>query len=207
MISITIFIIALSCLVSIIAFGNHRLFDKLKFNATFIKEGREYYRFLSYGLIHADYIHLLVNMYVLYIFGSFVESVYIHLFGLKGIYFFILLYAGSLFIATAASYAKHQNNPWYNAVGASGAVSAIVFAYILINPLGGIGLVFIPSLRIPAFVFGILYLIYSAYMAKRGKDNIGHDAHFWGALAGFAFTAALKPALILRFFHLISGSA
>lgn len=186
------------------ALRNNDLFDRLKFNATIIGTQRQFYRFLSYGFVHADYIHLMVNMYVLYIFGRYIEGVYSFIFGVKGPYLFLVLYMGSLVISTTAAYKKHRNNEWYNAVGASGAVSALVFSYILINPLGGIGLVFIPSLNIPAFVFGILYLVYSAYMAKKGSDNIGHDAHFWGAVAGFVYTAAMKPTLLLRFVELIS---
>lgn len=203
MISITGFIIGITVLISVLAFGNERLFDRLKFNPAIVESNRQYYRFLSYGFLHADYVHLLVNMYVLYIFGRYVEQVYTLLFAGRGAFLFILLYAGSTVIAAAPSFKKHRNNVWYNAVGASGAVSALVFTYILFNPMGGIGFVFIPGINIPAFVFGILYLVYSAYMAKRGKDNIGHDAHFWGAIAGFVFTIAIKPSLFTRFIEMI----
>ncbi len=95
-------------------------------------------------------------------------------------------------------YGKHKHDPAYNAVGASGAVSAVVFASIILYPGGGIYLFFIP-VEIPSPVFGILYLIYSAYMARRGRDNIGHHAHFWGAIYGVVFTIALKPVLFLYF--------
>jgi membrane associated rhomboid family serine protease len=99
-------------------------------------------------------------------------------------------------LSVLPSFGKYKNDPGYNAVGASGAVSAVVFASILFVPLGKIYLFFIP-IGIPAFIFGGLYLIYSAYMAKRGGDNIGHDAHFWGALFGFVYTIAIKPKVFL----------
>jgi membrane associated rhomboid family serine protease len=89
-------------------------------------------------------------------------------------------------------------------VGASGAVSAVVFTYILFDPLGKLTLFPIP-IGIPSIIFGVLYLIYSAYMGKKNIDNIGHDAHFWGAVFGFVFTIALKPELILRLFSILSG--
>ena len=98
------------------------------------------------------------------------------------------------------SFGKHKNDPYYNAVGASGAVSAVVFASILFNPTNKITIFPVP-IGIPSFIFGILYLIYSAYMGKRGKDNIGHDAHFWGAVYGVVFTIALEPRVGLFFIH------
>ena len=106
-------------------------------------------------------------------------------------------------LSVLPSFGKHKDDPAYNAVGASGAVSAVVFASILFVPLGKIYLFFVP-IGIPAFIFGGLYLIYSAYMAKRAKDNIGHDAHFWGALFGIVFTIALKPKIFLYFIDQIA---
>jgi membrane associated rhomboid family serine protease len=109
-------------------------------------------------------------------------------------------------LSSTPSYAKHKSNKFYHAVGASGAVSAVVFASILISPLTGIRFIFIPF-DIPAFIFGGLYLIFSAYMAKKGNDNIGHDAHFWGAVFGFVFTLILKPSLGSLFIEQIAAFA
>lgn len=200
--SVSLVIIIITAIVSIMAFNNGELFDKLRFNAYFIKHSKEGYRFLSYGLIHADWMHLIVNMYVLYAFSGIVESKYAEFFGVKGSFYFILLYIAAIAISTLPSFGKHKDNVYYNAVGASGAVSAVLFASILLFPNGGIGLLFIPG-KIPSYLFGVIYLVYSAVMSKRGRDNIGHDAHFWGAVFGFTFTIALKPVLFIEFINKI----
>lgn len=201
---LTYIIIALTAVISILAFNNQNIFHALVFNPYMIENRKQGYRFASYALLHADWMHLLVNMFVLLSFGRAVEYYYSALFGVKGIYFYALLYVGGVILSTTPAYARNKNNPGYSAVGASGAVSAVVFASIIINPLSPIRFVFIP-IDIPAFVFGILYLIYSAYMSKRGTDNIGHDAHFWGAIYGLAFTIILKPALVPGFFEQLMG--
>jgi membrane associated rhomboid family serine protease len=116
----------------------------------------------------------------------------------------MLLYVGGIMFSVLFDFGRHKNDIGYNAVGASGAVSAIVFASILLYPAGGVYLFFIP-IEIPSPVFGILYLIYSVYMGRRGGDNIGHDAHFWGAIFGIVFTLALKPQLALDFVNEIGS--
>ncbi len=201
---ITWIIILLTSAISIPAFSNRAFFDKMKFNAFIIKENKQWYRFISYGLIHADWMHLLINMFVLYSFGEQVEMMFIYIFGLKGTILFLILYVSAIFISAYPSYEKHKNNSWYNAVGASGAVSAILFSSILLLPSSKIYLLFIPF-PIPAVIFGILYLIYSAYMAKKSVDNIGHDAHFWGAIYGLTFPIVLKPSLFLNFINQIEN--
>lgn len=201
---ITWIIILLTSAISIPAFSNRAFFDKMKFNAFIIKENKQWYRFISYGLIHADWMHLLINMFVLYSFGEQVEMMFIYIFGLKGTILFLILYVSAIFISAYPSYEKHKNNSWYNAVGASGAVSAILFSSILLLPSSKIYLLFIPF-PIPAVIFGILYLIYSAYMAKKSVDNIGHDAHFWGAVYGLTFPIVLKPSLFLNFINQIEN--
>jgi membrane associated rhomboid family serine protease len=202
--SVTLIIIAVTVIVSFLAFNNHEIFRRLAFNAYDIKHFKNSYRFLSYALIHADWIHLLVNMMVLYSFGRVVEQYYEILFGLKGFLYFILLYVGGTALSTLPSYGKHKDDYTYTAVGASGAVSAVVFASILFDPLSKIYIFLIP-IGIPAIVFGILYLVYSAYMGKKNIDNVGHDAHFWGAVFGFVFTIILKPELIVRLFSILSN--
>jgi membrane associated rhomboid family serine protease len=201
---ITIGIIVITAIISVAAFGNKELHRRLLFNAYDIKHFRQGYRFFTYALVHADWVHLLINMMVLYSFGRIVESYYAFLFGSKGIFYYILLYAGGIILSTTPSYGKHKDNHSYNAVGASGAVSAVVFASIIFDPLNKIYLFMIP-IGIPAVIFGVLYLVYSWYMAKKNIDNIGHDVHFWGAVFGFAFTLALKPSLINYFFGTLLG--
>ncbi|HLO90235.1 MAG: rhomboid family intramembrane serine protease [Chloroflexota bacterium] len=201
---ITYIIIGVTAVVSILAFSNRNLFDKLLFDPYRINHMQQYHRFFTHGLVHADWMHLFINMFVLLSFGQMVEESYKLIFGFgKGTYFFLLLYIGALFISATPSYGKHRNDAWYTAVGASGAVSAIVFASIIISPLSGIRFIFIPF-DIPAFIFGILYLVYSAYMSRRATDNIGHDAHFYGALFGVAFTILIKPAFLAGFIHQIN---
>lgn len=194
----TLAIIIITVAISLFAFSNREVFSRMRFNPYLALHSRQYYRFFSYGFIHADFMHLAVNMLVLYSFGDVVEQMYTALFGIKGYYFYALLYAGAIVLSVLPAFGKHKNNPYYNAVGASGAVSAVVFASILFVPTGKIYLFFIP-IGIPAFIFGILYLVYSVVMARRAKDNIGHDAHFWGAVFGIVFTIALKPTLVLYF--------
>jgi len=191
-------IIAITCLVSIMAFSNPDLMNRLQFNAYAIKHQRQAWRFFTYGLVHAGWAHLAINMFVLWSFGRIVYSLYGYLFGNIGILYFLMLYIGGIMFSVLFDYGRHKNDSWYNAVGASGAVSAVVFASIILYPAGGIYLFFIP-IEIPSPVFGILYLIYSASMARRGRDNIGHDAHFWGAIYGVVLTIAFKPVLFLRF--------
>ncbi|MCD4679154.1 MAG: rhomboid family intramembrane serine protease [Bacteroidales bacterium] len=198
----TIVIIIISVVVSLIAILNQGVSQKLRFNAYAIKHFKEWYRFFTYALIHADWMHLLVNMFVLYSFGMAVENYFSIVFPGKATFYFIILYIGGIIISVTPAYSKNKDNVYYNAVGASGAVSAVVFSSIIFFPTAGIRFLFIPF-AIPSVVFGILYLIYSAYMAKRSRDNIGHDAHFWGAIFGIAYTIIIKPRLALLFFEQI----
>jgi membrane associated rhomboid family serine protease len=193
-----ILIIVVTSLISLYAFYNHDLFDRFKFNAYAIKHHGQGWRFFSYGLIHADWMHLFVNMFVLYSFGKVVTEAYHFYFDIKGYLFYILLYVGGIVFSVLFDYGKHKDDMYYNAVGASGAVSAVLFSSILIYPTGSLYLFPIPF-PLPAVVFGVIYLVYSAVMARRAKDNIGHNAHFWGAVFGIIFTIALKPHLAIDF--------
>ncbi len=200
--NITIFIVIITSIVSIIAFQNHEIFDKFKFNAFAVKHSGQWYRAFTYGLLHADWAHLAINMFVLYSFGGVVELIFKSIFPEKYILYFLLLYIGGISFSIIFDMKKYKDEPSYNAVGASGAVSAIVFASILLYPIGKISLLFIP-IGIPSFVFGILYLVYSAYMDKKKIDNIGHSAHFWGAVFGFVFPILIKPTLFVGFINQI----
>jgi membrane associated rhomboid family serine protease len=202
--TVTIIIVIITVIVSIIAFNNRDVFRRLAFNAYDIRHFKNTYRFLSYALIHADWMHLLINMLVLYSFGRIVEEYYGMYFGLKGVLYYILLYVGGTALSTLPSYGKHKDDYTYTAVGASGAVSAVVFASIIFAPLSKIYLFPIP-IGIPAILFGILYLFYSAYMGKKNIDNVGHDAHFWGAIFGFVFTIVLKPSLIITLYATLTN--
>ena len=188
---VTYIIIGITCLVSFAAFNDPEIKGKYIFNAYLINHKRQWYRFFTHAVLHADIPHLLFNMMTLYFFGPFVESVFVAIFGkIQGEFFYILLYVSSIIMSSYYSFEKHKEDMYYNALGASGAVCAILFAYIIINPMSSIFLMFIP-IGIPGFLFGILYLVLSSYLAKRGQDNIGHDAHFWGGVYGVVFTIAI----------------
>lgn len=197
---IILLIILITVVISIIAFNNQEIFEKLKFNAFDIKHNRQPYRFLTYAFLHVDWMHLLVNMYVLWTFGKIVFATYQIYFGDKAMIYFLALYIGGILFSALFDFNKHKNNASYNAVGASGAVASIVFASIILHPEGKIFLFFIP-IGIPSAIFGILYLVYSAYMAKKTNDNIGHNAHFWGSIFGVIFTIVLKPDFFTRFIN------
>ena len=199
---ITIVIIFVTAVISIVALNNNELFAKLKFNAYDARHSNHWYRFFSYGFVHAGYIHLLINMFVLYSFGSIVERDFQSYFPEQGGFYYILLYVGGLVLSIAPAFAKYKNDVFYNAVGASVAVAAVLFSSIILEPKGSIFIMPVP-VPIPAPLFGVLYVAYEYYMAKKGRDNIGHDAHLWGAILGVVFTIALKPALAGMFFKQI----
>lgn len=192
--SSTFIIIGITAVLSFIAFNNQELKYKLLFFPWNMSENKEWYRFITSGLIHADYMHLFFNMFTLYFFGRNVE-VYLAYYGgpFPEIKFWIL-YIGAMIMGSMFSYFKHQDNPNYMALGASGAVSGILFSSILFDPWNTIYIYFIP---IPGIVFGVLYLWYSNRMSKMGKDNIGHDAHMYGAIAGVVLTALFNPLVII----------
>ena len=200
--SITLFLIILTVLVSYTTFRNRIAFERMKFNAYEIRHHKAWHRFFSYGLLHADWMHLLVNMFVLWSFGSLVEDIIVAEFGFSGRLLYALLYISALFFSVVPSYFKHRKNYYYNAVGASGAVSSILFASIILHPQGSVYFMFIP-IPIPAIIFGIFYLGYSVWMARRGADNVAHDVHFWGAVYGIAYVALINPDFIKNFFRYI----
>lgn len=193
----TLYILILTVLVSIAAFYNRDIMGRLIFNPYMINVRKEWWRFATCGFIHADWLHLGINMLVLYSFGQAVEQYYGFVFEDQAVFYFLLLYIGGIVISITPSYKKHLPNPGYNALGASGAVAAILFTAILFDPLRPIYLYGL--LGIPGIFLGVAYLIYSYYMDKKGNDHINHDAHFWGAVFGVVFTLSLKPKLLLHF--------
>lgn len=201
---INIIIIAITVIISIVAFGNRNLFDNLKFSPYDIKHSQQSWRFFSYALVHAGWLHLLINMWVLYFFGDIVEKTFRAQFNVKGMFYYLLLYLGGIIFSVLFDYGKNKDNVFYNAVGASGAVSSVVFASILIYPTSGIYLFPLPF-AIPAWLFGILYLIYTVYMQKRSHDNVGHSAHLWGSLFGLVFTIIVVPHVISHFIQQLFG--
>ena len=194
-ITITNIIILVTCGVSIIAFYSHEVMYKWIFSPYEARYHKQFYRFITSGLLHANWIHLFFNMFVLYQFGNNVERYYRDMFDMKGIYYYILLYVGALIVSNFPSYFKHHNDPGYQSLGASGAVSAVLFTFIIIDPFARIAF-FLPILEFPAIVWGVLYLAYEYWASKKQFDNIGHDAHFMGAIYGIVFSIAVKPSLV-----------
>ncbi len=203
----TYILIALTSIISIIAFNNQELFGKLQFNAYQVYHRKEWYRLLSHGFLHAGWGHLIVNMFVLFFFGRTTEHYLNQLQGAGIIKFphliFVLFYLLGIVISSLVSLAKNKDNVWYNSVGASGAVSAVMFFSIFFNPWEKLYLY--AMLPIPGIIFGVLYLGYSQYMSKRGGDNVNHDAHFVGAVFGFLFPLVLDIHLISYFISQVSN--
>lgn len=193
----TILIIAVTCIVSFSAFNNHALADKLILWPPAVARG-EYYRLVTHGFIHADQTHLFFNMLTLYFFGRSMEPFYAAALGPAG---FALFYVSALVFAILPSYFANKNNAAYRSLGASGAVSAVLFAFILINPWATI-LVFVVPM--PAIVYAVGYVAYSIYQDRRGGDNINHSAHLWGAAFGIAFTVLAAPRVIPYFLEQIT---
>ena len=189
----TLLIIIVTVLFSMAAFKRTQLIYKYNYSAYQVVHRKQWYRVFTHAFLHANWEHLIFNMISLYFFAPFVESQ-------LGIIMFLLLYAGAAIASSIPDLIKHKDNPNYNALGASGAVSAVIFASILLNPLSKIMFILLP-IPIPAVLFGVLYLAYSAYMSKKNIDNIGHNAHFWGAIFGFVFPILLHPSLLSNFFN------
>jgi len=161
---------------------------------------KEYYRLFSHALLHVDWMHLIINMLVLYSFANVLIFFFNHYFAfMPAGLLFLIFYVLAILASSLVSLFKQKDNYSYSAVGASGAVSAVVFACIFFAPLEKV--LFFGVLPIPGIVFGIAYLAYSYYMGKKNVDNIGHDAHFWGAIFGFLFPLVLEPRLINVFLN------
>lgn len=193
-------ILAITVAVSIMALQNRDYFIKLAYAPFLVHHNKQWYRMLSHVLVHADWAHLGVNMWVLWMFGGTVQEYFANLFGARGTLYFLLLYVGGTLFASLPALRKHKDNAHYTSVGASGAIAAVLFSAIALNPMMPIRFIFLPFFDMPAFVFGLLYLAYEIWADKRAKDNIAHDAHYWGAIFGVVFTLLLAPEIITYYF-------
>ncbi len=190
MFSVTTIIVIITCLVSYAAFNNEKMKNDMLFWPSEVDSQKQYYRFLSHGLVHLDLMHLAFNMIALYSFGGYVEQYLFSsptLFGNTGKIFFLVLYITAIAVAALPDYFKNRGYYEYRSLGASGAVSAVVFAGIMLRPNLPINILFIP-IDIPGYIFGPIFLVISAFLGKKGMDNIGHTAHITGALYGLVFT-------------------
>lgn len=209
---ITLIITGITVLVSWRAFNDRNLIERFLMNPYQIKHEKQYYRIFSHALIHADFIHLLFNMYIFYMFGEMLEPVFTseamfqrafpeaEFWGTAlGSAYYILLYVGAVAFATLPSLRKHGDNPNYNSLGASGAVSAVLMVFILFFPT--LKLLFFFIIPMPAFLAGVVFFIAEYYLKKSRMTNIAHDAHIWGALFGLLFISVIKPQIWLLFFR------
>ena len=198
--SITIVIVAVTALVSWLAFNNRKLLDRLILWPPAIERQKQYDRLLTHGFIHADWMHLLFNMITLWSFGTLVERVFSEWITPAG---FVLFYLSAIVVAILPTYLQHRNDAQYRSLGASGGVSAVLFAFILFDPWSTL-IIFPIPVPIPAILFAVLYVGYSIWMDRRGRDNVNHSAHLWGAAYGVLFTLVLEPKVLSHFIGQLS---
>ena len=190
---VTYVLIGVTVLVSWRAFGDRALLERLILWPPAIKRNRQYDRLLTHGFIHADTTHLLFNMITLFFFGRAIEPVFVDRIGMLG---FAAFYLSAIVMAIMPTYIRHANDPQYRSLGASGAVSAVLFSFVLFAPWSLIFVFFIP---VPAIVYAVLYIGYSIWMDRRGTDNVNHSAHLWGAVYGMLFTVMMEPRVATTF--------
>ena len=190
----TFILIAITGVVSWLAFGNRKLADRLILWPPAISRNRQYERLLTYGFIHANFAHLLFNMITLFFFGQLIEQF------MRGVtrsqWTYPLFYLAALVVSILPSYLKNRKNPNYMSLGASGAVSAVLFAFVLLSPWSVILVMFIPA---PAILYAVFYVGYSIWMDKRGGDNVNHSAHLAGAAFGVMFMLLMEPQVLTVF--------
>ena len=199
----TLIIVIITTVISVGAFSNRALFERLQFNPYQTWHRREWYRIITHGFLHANWAHLIINMLVLFSFGGTIERAFrmmsYHTWMKYPLLWYVGFYLMSLVISSLTTLHKHKDNVWYNSVGASGAVSAVLFCSIFFHP--NMTLLFMGVIPIKAYIFGPLYLLYTAYSARKASDNINHDAHLLGAIFGFIFPMIIDFRLIQGFFE------
>lgn len=182
---------------SLYAFYDQSIYGKFMLHPYSVSKGKNVYTLITSGLIHADWMHLFFNMFTFYAFAFTLEQ-------MMGSWQFGLMYFLALILSDLPTVFRHKNDFHYNSLGASGAISGVLFSFILFNPMAGIGILFLPF-SIPAVIFGGIYLAYCAYASKNSRDNINHDAHFFGALTGLIFTIIFVPGILQNFFAIIGA--
>ena len=196
--TVTLALIAVTCVVSFIGFYLPRVIEQLLLWPPAVKRG-EYWRLASYGFVHADLGHLAFNMITLYFFGRAMEPVFAGLIGQAG---YLAFYLGALVVSILPTYITNRNNPEYRSLGASGAVAAVLFSFILIEPWAMLFVFFVPM---PAILYAVLYTGYSIYMDRARKDNVNHSAHLWGAAYGIVFLIVAEPKVVSLFLERIAN--
>ncbi|HJW29203.1 MAG TPA: rhomboid family intramembrane serine protease [Saprospiraceae bacterium] len=198
--SITVLIIAFTALISYQGFTRYDRIDRLKHFPYRETHNKEWFRMLTSGFVHADWVHLLINMFVLYSFGAYIEEYLMHVFGNpSGHLIFLFLYLANIVLANIPTMYMQKDNPGFSSIGASGAVSGMVFIFILLNPWSILNLFFV--IPVPAVVAGVIYLGYSSWAARKGQGRLDHTAHFAGALAGMAMIILINHDIVTEFFR------
>ena len=189
---------------SLIGFSNPSIIEKYLFSPYRIKHYKQHYRFLSHAFFHTNFLHLFLNVWIFWSFGSILEEYnYPLLFGDKmSRIYYLILFTGGIYASSIAEYIRNKNNPQYASLGASGAIESVIFSFIIINPFQWLYFFFIP---LPAWLLGLLFLAFSFYMSRKKMpgDIIGHEAHFWGGIFGIVFTFIIKPSLFFAYLDLI----
>jgi membrane associated rhomboid family serine protease len=189
-------------IISVWAFNRKDIFNKFLYSPYLVWRNKEWYRLLSAAFLHANWVHLLINLFVLWEFGSFLEQAYQPVFGSGGSKVFLaFLFLGGVIVANLPALYKRKNDMYFRSIGASGGVSAVLFSYILINPWSKLYLYFV--LPLYSIVVGILFLVYSWWASKNKQDHIDHQAHFWGSIFGIIFTILVYPESLTIFWNQI----
>lgn len=183
--------------ISIWAFTNRQLFTKLSLYPYQVIHHKQWYRIFTHAFIHADWMHLIFNMIALWSFGMAVTRYFSMVTPIPSTHFYIMYFV-ALIISSLPDLIKQKNNPYYHSVGASGGVSAVIFSAIFFDPWNMIYIFFIPC---PGILFGVIFLVYSSYMSKKGGDHINHGAHFYGSVFGFLYPILIDPSAIGHFIH------
>ena len=199
--TITNIIIGFTVLISLLAMSREKLMQSLMMNPYRIKRNKEYYRFLTSGFIHIDHMHLLFNMFSFYFFGTVIERIFLQIFDTAGGFCFVALYLLAIVVSDLTTYFKQKDNPNYNSLGASGGVAAVIFAFIIFEPLQEI--CFFIAICMRGFIAGILFLAFSYYQGRKSNSSINHEAHLYGALFGLLFCVVVYPDAIGNFIEKI----
>jgi len=192
-ITMTLVLVAITVAISIAGFNNLRVIESLIFSPLAVLRNRDWHRLVTYGFIHADGTHLLFNMVTLFFFGPQVEAALVPRIGSAG---YILFYLAALVVSILPSMWRHRNDAKWLSLGASGAVTAVLFAFILLRPWAMIVVFVVPM---PAILYAVVYVAYTIWADRRQRDRVNHSAHLWGAAFGVLFMVALSPRIVPAF--------